>query len=86
MIENDLHTKADLLFDKIEEVAIASASLAQVHRGVLKNGQEVALKVQYPFLQVQSKWDLLVLGKITHFCNWLLNRSRKSDLDLLKLY
>jgi aarF domain-containing kinase len=62
------------LFRSIDEKAIASASLAQVHRAVLASGEEVALKVQYPFLQVQSKWDLRVLDKITRFCNYLVNR------------
>jgi aarF domain-containing kinase len=86
VIENDLKTNAESLFRSIDTVAIASASLAQVHRAVLMDGQEVALKVQYPFLQVQSKWDLRVLGKITQLCNYLVNRSRDSHLNLLKLY
>ncbi len=85
-IENDLGAKAEELFQRIDQKAIASASLAQVHRAILSSGEEVALKVQYPFLQVQSKWDLLVLNKITKFCNYLINRNRKADLDLLKLY
>jgi predicted unusual protein kinase regulating ubiquinone biosynthesis (AarF/ABC1/UbiB family) len=75
------------LFSEIDTTAIASASLAQVHRAVLAgSGKIVALKVQYPFLKIQSKWDLFVLGKITQFCSFLLNRNRKSELDLIKLY
>ena len=58
-----------------------------MHKAILaENGKEVALKVQYPFLKVQSKWDILVLGKIAKFCNYLVNRSRKEGFDFIKIY
>ena len=47
--EHDLKTKIEDVFSEIDQTPIASASLAQVHRGVLReNGQEVAVKIQYP--------------------------------------
>ncbi len=36
------------LFESISPEAVAAASIGQVHRGVLKGGREVAIKVQYP--------------------------------------
>jgi predicted unusual protein kinase regulating ubiquinone biosynthesis (AarF/ABC1/UbiB family) len=42
------------VFSEFEEEAIASASLAQVHRAVLKDGRTVAVKVQYPGI-----WDVV---------------------------
>ena len=38
----------DDLFESIDEEAFASASIGQVHRGVLRDGREVAVKIQYP--------------------------------------
>jgi predicted unusual protein kinase regulating ubiquinone biosynthesis (AarF/ABC1/UbiB family) len=36
------------LFESFEQEAAAAASIGQVHRGVLKDGREVAVKIQYP--------------------------------------
>ncbi len=38
----------DDIFESIETEAFASASIGQVHRGVLRDGREVAVKIQYP--------------------------------------
>ena len=38
----------DDIFELIESDAFASASIGQVHRGVLRDGREVAVKIQYP--------------------------------------
>jgi predicted unusual protein kinase regulating ubiquinone biosynthesis (AarF/ABC1/UbiB family) len=38
----------DDLFESLETDAFAAASIGQVHRGVLRDGREVAVKIQYP--------------------------------------
>jgi len=38
----------DALFESLEPEAFAAASIGQVHRGVLRDGREVAVKIQYP--------------------------------------
>lgn len=48
----------DGIFAEFEEQAIASASVAQVHRARLKSGELVAVKVQKPHVRRQSEWDL----------------------------
>lgn len=56
-------------FEYIDENSIGAASLAQVHQGRLKTGEEVAVKLQYPFLYVQSQTDFYVLKCIMRTCN-----------------
>jgi aarF domain-containing kinase len=50
------------IFEEFEEQAVASASIAQVHKAKLKspdgNGPVVAVKIQKPALAKQVEWDL----------------------------
>jgi len=56
--DEPLHANCDL--KSLEDEPIASASLAQVHRGVLKDGTKVAVKVQYPELRKEMASDFQV--------------------------
>jgi ubiquinone biosynthesis protein len=51
IIERELEGSIDELFQSFERTPVASASIAQVYRAVLPDGQEVALKVQRPDIQ-----------------------------------
>ncbi len=46
------------VFEQFEEQAVASASVAQVHRAKLKSGEWVAVKIQKPDVSKQVEWDL----------------------------
>jgi len=48
----------DALFESLEPEAFAAASIGQVHRGVLKDGREVAVKIQYPQADRMVEADL----------------------------
>ncbi|XP_073828058.1 ubiquinone biosynthesis protein COQ8, mitochondrial [Musca autumnalis] len=50
------------LFQSFEDKPFAAASIGQVHRGVLKNGMHVAVKIQYPGVakSIESDIDNLV--------------------------
>ena len=48
----------DALFESLEGEAFAAASIGQVHRGVLRDGREVAVKIQYPHADRMVKADL----------------------------
>jgi len=51
----------DAYFLSIEEKPLASASIAQVHRAVLKDGTQVALKIQRPGIRDVIETDILIL-------------------------
>jgi predicted unusual protein kinase regulating ubiquinone biosynthesis (AarF/ABC1/UbiB family) len=48
----------DDLFESMETEAFAAASIGQVHRGKLKDGRPVAVKIQYPLIDEIVKADL----------------------------
>ena len=48
----------DAVFESVEPEAFAAASIGQVHRGVLRDGREVAVKIQYPNVERMVQADL----------------------------
>lgn len=58
IIEEDLGVKAEELFASIDETPVGCASLAQVHHGYLKTGEEIAIKIQYPAIRKYTLIDL----------------------------
>ncbi|ORY12239.1 ABC1 family-domain-containing protein [Clohesyomyces aquaticus] len=59
MVLKDTSHRLSEYFSEFEELPIGAASLAQVHRAVIKGtGQRVAVKVQHPTLDEWAKLDL----------------------------
>jgi aarF domain-containing kinase len=58
VIEGELGASVDDVFAELNPEPIASASLAQVHRGRLRDGRDVAVKVQYPDIEEIVRVDL----------------------------
>ncbi len=53
------------VFARIDEEPVAAASIAQVHRAQLRDGREVAIKVQYPEIAGLIHADLIVLQRVS---------------------
>ena len=80
ILERELDRPVEEVFEYVEEVPIAAASLAQVHRAKLRKEQEeVALKIQRPYLQgVVAVDTVIVCDVIVGLVNVLLPTVRKS--------
>ncbi len=48
----------------LDKTALAAASIAQVHKGSLRNGQKVVFKIQRPGLESFFRLDLAVMEKV----------------------
>ena len=51
IIEEETNKKIDQIFNFFEKKPIAAASVAQVHKGILKDGSKVAIKVLRPNIE-----------------------------------
>ncbi|XP_053701364.1 aarF domain-containing protein kinase 1 isoform X3 [Synchiropus splendidus] len=95
VIREDLGKELSELFVSFEKEPQGAASLAQVHRAVLRDGRMVAVKVQHPKVQKQSSKDILVMEvllKVVHHLfpdfafMWLVEEAKKNmplELDFL---
>lgn len=59
-------------FLSIDKTAIASASIGEVYKGVLKDGTEVAIKVKRPNIDSIVQTDFRILGIIIWFADHLV--------------
>lgn len=78
IIKAELGGYPEDLFASFDKVPVAAASLAQVHRAFLKDGAEVAVKVQRPGIQTIIAQDIHIL----HF----LARAVERFLPELRIY
>ncbi len=67
IVEAELQRPVCELFQSFDEEPLATASMAQVHRAVLRDGTEVAVKVQRPGVRQRIEIDLEVLREIAQF-------------------
>ncbi|MFN9619591.1 MAG: ABC1 kinase family protein [Synechococcaceae cyanobacterium] len=81
-IEEDLGQPIEAVYTQLDREPISAASLGQVHRGVLRSGERVAVKVQRPGLREQITLDLYIVRNIAA---WLNRNVRLIRSDLVAL-
>jgi predicted unusual protein kinase regulating ubiquinone biosynthesis (AarF/ABC1/UbiB family) len=96
VLEAELGVRPSHLFEAFDEVPLGSASLAQVHRATLRDGRDVAVKVQRPGIRklihtdldalatIASRADMATrVGRRVHFADWVheFRKALLSELD-----
>ncbi|MEA1970140.1 MAG: 2-polyprenylphenol 6-hydroxylase [Thermodesulfobacteriota bacterium] len=79
IIETELTSPIDEIFQRFEETPLAAASIGQVHRAQLKNGEDVIVKVQRPGIRATIEVDLEILLHLAtlierHIEEWEIHR------------
>jgi len=65
---------------EIDPVPLAAGSIAQVHRGVLPNGEEVAIKVLRPNIRARVRRDAKLLLWLAHVAHAVSPRAKAADV------
>jgi predicted unusual protein kinase regulating ubiquinone biosynthesis (AarF/ABC1/UbiB family) len=76
VVENALGGKLEDHFPTFSEEAIGAASIGQVHRATTVEGQDVAVKVQYPGIAATIEADLKNLGAVMNVAKALIPAER----------
>lgn len=85
VIEEDFGKPLDAVFAEFDAEPIAAASIGQVYRGVLHDGREVAVKVQYPGIDAAVRADLKNLNMFRRVLQSAMPWVTPAVLDELRL-
>lgn len=81
--ELDFERALGLIYASVEEMPVASASLGQVHRGVLTSGETVAIKIQRPGIEELVRIDLRAIALVIEVIKRLTDWESKIDMDAI---
>ncbi len=80
IIEKETNEKIEDIFEKFNENPIASASIAQIHTGVLKNKNKVIIKIVKPDVEKKIIEDIKVFKKIIILINIFTTKFKRLKL------
>ncbi|XP_011505757.1 PREDICTED: uncharacterized aarF domain-containing protein kinase 1 [Ceratosolen solmsi marchali] len=71
VLQEDFKKNPYEIFESIEKEPLGTASLAQVHKAVLKNGHPVAVKVQHRTVKTNSYVDIKTMSVLVKITSWI---------------
>jgi len=80
IIERELGAPLEQRFRELCPISIAAGSVAQVHRGVLTTGEEVAVKVLRPGVVEQARRDGRIMLWLAHVAHVVSRRARTANV------
>lgn len=83
ILQQEYSRKWDSIFEAIDEEALGSASMAQVHRAVLKNGSRVVIKIQRPGIYELMAKDITLLKRAIGLLNIVRDSNSVVDFGSL---
>jgi predicted unusual protein kinase regulating ubiquinone biosynthesis (AarF/ABC1/UbiB family) len=83
IIAAELGVRISKAFQEIDPKPLAAASIGQVHKAVLRDGRQVAIKVQRPGIRERMIEDLDVLAEIAEFLDNHTEMGRRAQFSLV---
>ncbi len=83
VIEREYNAHWDKIFSYIDEQALGSASIAQVHSAVLKTGEKVVVKVQRPGIYEIMKQDIILLKRAARLIKAISHSQDVLDFNMV---
>lgn len=71
VIKEDFKKDAYEIFESIDPEPLGTASLAQVHKAVLRDGRSVAIKVQHRAVKSNSYVDIKTMAALVKITSWV---------------
>jgi ubiquinone biosynthesis protein len=78
-LEAGLREHPDKLFQSIDPAPIATASIAQVHRGITASGEQVVIKVQRPEIVEEIRSDIEIMYRLAKFLDTTVEESQMAE-------
>lgn len=85
-VKRELGKAPEQLFQSFDRDAFAAASLGQVHRAVLKSGEDVVVKVQYPGVDETVQQDLRNIKALLQVFTMIGRDVMRQNIDQSEVY
>lgn len=83
VLEEELGQPKNAVFSHIDDEPVAAASLGQVYRGKLLNGDRVAIKILRPGIEVTVASDMMALRKVAKWVMYWKLIAKRADVPAL---